>query len=105
MDLGTLAALFPVATQIIERAPHTRSWMEKKAKKEDPAFLLQLQVLETIGELRSSISELRSYTLSTAIMSAKLSNPNLTNEQVKQQFLSSAELAKDINATIKHISP
>ena len=92
MDLATLIALYPIAGELLRRAPQLQKWMERKARKEDPAFLLQLQSLEAITELKDGVSQLkdgvsqmkdgvshlRSYTLNTAIMSAMLSNPDLS---------------------------
>ena len=126
MDIATLSALYPVASDLLRRTPQLRKWMENKAKKEDPTFLLQLQSLETISELKGTISELkdgiselkegifelrkgmsqlRAYTLDTAIMGAMLSNPELTPGEVKAKFITSAEVAQDIIGTIGDIAP
>lgn len=112
MDLTTLTALYPVVRDVLNRAPQVKGWIEKKARREDPLFLLQLQLLESMGELRSGISDLKSgvgdlrgYVLTTAIMSAMLSNPNLTEAQVKEKFVKSVEVAGDILKTIKQITP
>lgn len=133
MDLATLAALYPVAADMLRRTPQLQKWMQSKAKKEDPAFFLQLQSLETISELKGTVSglkdgiselkegiselkdgiselkegfsQLRAYTLNTAIMSAMLSNPDLTPNEIKAKFITSAEVAKDIMGTIEGIAP
>ena len=140
MDLATLAALYPVAADMLRRTPQLQKWMEQKAKQEDAVFLLQLQSFETISELKGTISELkdgisalkdgmselkdgmselkdgmsqlgkgmtqlRAYTLNTAIMGAMLSNPDLTPQEIKAKFITSAEVAKDILATIEGIAP
>lgn len=133
MDLATLTTLFPFATELIKRAPELRKWMEKRAKKEDPIFLLQLQTLEAIsvlradigglrtdvsgmradvgdlrtdvGGLRADIGGLRGYTLVTAIMSAMLANPGLTPEEIKEKFIRSAEVARDIVSTVEQVAP
>ena len=119
MDLTTLTALYPVAADMLRRTPQLQKWLENRAKKEDPAFFLQLQSLETIyelketvsglkegiSELKDGISQLRAYTLNTAIMSAMLSNPDLTPNEIKAKFITSAEVAKDILETIEGIAP
>ena len=153
MDLTTLMALYPLATEVLGKAPQVRQWMERKARREEPAFLLQMQVLEAIGELKQStadsvgelrksttesvrelrestrewveglrestrewveglrksnaesIGELRAYTLTTAIMTAMLSNPELTPQQLKEKFIASGDLARDIISTVRHITP
>lgn len=98
MDLAALTALYPVVRDVLGRAPQIKGWMEKKARKEDPLFLMQLQLLESVGDLRS-------YILTTAIMSAMLSNSDLTEEQIKGKFIKSVEVAEDILKTIKRITP
>lgn len=119
MDLATLIALYPIAGELLRRAPQLQKWIERKARKEDPAFLLQLQSLEAITELKDGVSQLkdgvsqmkdgvshlRSYTLNTAIMSAMLSNPDLSPEEIKAKFVTSAEVARDILETIEGIAP
>lgn len=126
MDLTTLTALYPVAADMLRRTPQLQKWLENRAKKEDPAFFLQLQSLETISELKETVSglkegisglkdgisdlkegfsQLRAYTLNTAIMSAMLSNPELTPNEIKAKFMTSAEVAKDILGTIEGIAP
>ncbi len=161
MDLTTLTALYPVAADMLRRTPQLQKWLENKAKKEDPVFFLQLQSLETISELKETVSglkegilelkegisglkegiaevkegisglkegtselkegisglkegtselkegfsQLRAYTLNTAIMSAMLSNPDLTPNEIKAKFITSAEVAKDILGTIEGIAP
>jgi len=105
MDLATLTALYPVARDVLNRAPQVKAWIERKAKKEDPMFLMQLQLLESVGDLKTSMGELRGYILTTAIMSAMLSNPSLTGEQIKEKFIKSVEVAGDIQRTIKQIAP
>lgn len=98
MDLVTLLTLYPVATDVVTRVPQVKKWIEKKAKKEDPVLFMQLQMLETV-------SELRTYMLTTAIMSAMLSNPLWTGEQIKERFLKSGEVARDILITVRDIAP
>jgi len=140
MDLATLIALYPVARELIEKGPEVRRWIERKAGRDDPNLLLQLQLLqvtseikataseikaatseikmgigdikESMGEIKTGINdvkegifELRGYTLTTALMSAMLSNPNLTDAQIKENFIRSAELARDIITTIRKITP
>jgi len=126
MDLATLTALYPVVRDLLNRAPQIKKWIESKAKKEDPIFFMQLQLLESMNELRggitdlkssvgdlrsgttdlkSSVNDLRGYVLTTAIMSAMLSNPNLAEGQIKEKFIKSVEVAGDILKTIKQITP
>jgi hypothetical protein len=90
--------MYPVVRDLLNRAPQIQNWIEKKAKKEDPIFLMQLQLLESVGDLRS-------YILTTAIMSAMLSNPALTETQIKEKFLKSVEVAGDVLKSIKQITP
>ena len=131
MDLVTLTALYPLVRELIEKAPQVREWLEKKAKKEDPSLFLQLQLMESLRELRNymgesirelrdytgesirelrdytgeSIRELRDYTLTASIMSAMLSNPGLSEDEIKEKFIKSAEVAKGIAETIRGITP
>lgn len=98
MDIATLMALYPVVKDVVNRAPQLRSWIEKKAKEEDPTLFMQLQLME-------AVTQLRTYTLTTAIMSAMLANPELEEEQIKERFIRSVEVARDIQATISGISP
>ncbi len=43
--------------------------------------------------------------MTTAIMSAMLSNPALTGEQIREKFIKSVEVSEDILKTIKQITP
>jgi len=145
MDLAALTALYPIVRDLLNRSPQIQKWVEKKARREDPIFLMQLQLLEGMSdlkselrsgigdlkselrsgigdlksgiddlksgigdlksELRSGISDLRGYILTTAIMSAMLSNPALTGEQIREKFIKSVEVSEDILKTIKQITP
>ena len=113
MDLITLTALYPVAKELVERStPQVRKWLEKKAKQEDPFLFLHLHLMESMQELRDGIRELRdgihglrSYILTTSIMSAMLSNPNLTEDEIREEFIKSVEVAKNISNAIKGIAP
>jgi TolA-binding protein len=126
MDLAALTALYPVVKEILDRAPQVQKWIEKRARKEDPVFLMQLQILQmqsqslqmqsqslqmqsqtlqTQSQILQSIGDLRGYILTTAIMGAMLSNPHLTGEQIKEKFIKSVEVSEDILKTIKRITP
>ena len=70
------------------------------------------ELKDGISELKGGISglkegfyQLRAYTLNTAIMSAMLSNPDLTPTEIKAKFITSAEVSKDILGTIEGIAP
>lgn len=106
MDVATLAGLYPAIEPLLRKGSQSFiNWITKKAAKEDPSFLLQLQLLQTTSELKSSIFELRSYMLMTSIMSSMLANPELTKEGIKQKFIESGEVASDILSTIERIKP
>ena len=98
MDLITLTALYPVAKDLIERVPQVRKWMEERADKEDPTLFMQLQIMQTV-------SELRTYILASATISAMLSNLDLIPEQVKERFVKASEVARDILTTIRGVAP
>lgn len=105
MDLSTLQALYPVVMDLIQKVPRLVPWFKERAEKEDPLLFLQLQNLQAISSLGQAIGDLRSYTLTTAIMSAMLSNPKLKPEDIKAKFIMSGEVAKDILSTIKQVAP
>ena len=98
MDLLTLVAMYPIAKDLLEKSPQLRKWMEKKAKKEDPSFILQLQMIQ-------ALTDLRRYTLRTSIMGAMLSNPKLQFEDIKRKFIESGEVAESIIQTLEKVSP
>lgn len=45
------------------------------------------EVKDGIGDLKDGIVELRSYTLTAAILSAKLSNPDLRDDQITDNLI------------------
>lgn len=98
MDLATLIAMYPIAKELINKTPRVREWIEKKAKEEDPALFLQLQSVE---EIRS----LKAYALNTSIISAVLSDPDLSEDQIRDRILKGAKIAKSIADELKTVSP
>lgn len=98
MDLEALFALYPVAKEIASKSLEVRKWMVKKAKEDDHTLILQLQALE---EIRS----LRAYTLNTSIISAVLSNPHLSEDEVRERILLGARFARTIAEELKGASP
>lgn len=98
MDLATLIALYPIVKEVVNKVPQVRKWLEEKAKQEDPNLFMQLQLMQTV-------SNLRTYMLTTTIMGAMLSNPSLEEDQIKERFIKSGEVARDILGTISDIAP
>jgi hypothetical protein len=112
LDIEALTALYPVVKEILRRLPRLRAWLEDGVKKNDPAFWLQVEFLEAIDESRDAHSRqlealglLRNHIMTASIMSAMLANPSLTADKVKERFIESAEVARDIRSAIEEVSP
>ena len=101
MDLVTLASLYPIVNEIIKRAPQVKEWLERRARKDDPSLLLQLQLLESVSALDKRFDDSRRYSLMTSIMTAKLSNPDLEDSK----FIEAAKYARNLVKALEDISP
>lgn len=97
MDMATLTTFYPVVKDLMERAPEVKRWVERKAKKEDTSFLLQIHLVQALDDLKQAFVDRRRYTLRTCIMGAMLSNPDLDSQRIKEKFLESGKVAQDIS--------
>ena len=93
MDLVTLVSLFPVIKEVIDRAPGFKKWVVAKAKKDDPTLFSTLLILQTLSQLNERFDDLgkriderfddlRVYSLRNAILSAKLTRPDLKDSEI-----------------------
>ena len=89
MELATLMAIYPIARELASKTPQIRKWLEKKAKEEDASVFLQLQAIEEIRILRS-------YSTKAPILSALLSNPDLSEEEVNKAIRKTRKIVREI---------
>ena len=93
MDLVTLVSLFPVIKEVIEQAPSFKKWVEARAKREDPTLFSTLLILQTLSRLNERFDDLgkrlderfddlKVYSLRNAILSAKLTRPDLKDNEI-----------------------
>lgn len=61
----------------------------------------QIQLMQSLAELRQAVVNLRHYTLGTSIMGAMLSNPEWSFQHIGR----SAKVAEDIIETLEGLSP
>jgi hypothetical protein len=94
MDLSTLLASYPIAKELIERAPQIKQWLEKKAKKDDPIVFMYLETQQSRAETRRNLLE-------NSILSAMLANPDLNIDQVKERFLKTRDAAREIVRSVE----
>ncbi len=66
----------------------------------------QIQLMQSLAELRQAVVNLRHYTLGTSIMGAMLSNPEWGSQHIKEKVSwGSGKIAEDIIETLEGLSP
>ena len=63
--------------------------MERKAKKDDPLLFLLLEMFQSRIE--------------TPIITAMLSNPNLSEEQIEERLIKSIRVARNLSKVIREL--
>lgn len=89
MDLPSLIALYPVAERLVKISPKLKEWIEKKAKKDDPYLFLQMEMFQSRLEM--------------PILTAMLSNPDVTEDQIEERLIKSVKVARNVSKIVKEL--
>ncbi len=99
MDPATLYAAYSVARELSQISRKLKNQIEQKAKAADDLdFHLKLRMAEDIRNLKAS-------TISAAIISAQLANPELPEQEIMQRFLECSKVADNVIDALRRANP